>query len=567
MPDDRWWQDGVLYQIYPRSFADSNGDGVGDIRGIIQRLDYLRWLGIDGVWINPVMDSPNADWGYDVADYKAVHPELGTLEDVDELVAEAGKRGIRIIFDIVPNHTSDQHAWFQDALKARNARYRDWYVWADSKPDGSPPNNWQSVFGGERAWEYHEPTGQFYLHNFLKQQPDLNWWNDEVREEFDDILRFWFDRGVAGFRIDVAHALVKDQELRDNLPATDDDPERIRQIGQRAMYNMNRPEVHEVYRRWRKLCDEFDPKRVLIGETFVLDLEQMATYYGSGTDELNLCFNFPFALAQFDMDTLREIVETSDKLIPPDAWPVWFASNHDVLRYPTRWCEGDPAKVRAVLLMLLTLRGTALLYYGDEIGMTHPELSLEDVQDPVGKRHRASRPGRDPGRTPMHWSAEPGAGFTAPSAKPWLPLGDYEKCNVEDQWGDPSSMLCLCRDLVALRKRSRDLRRGAYERVELSGIGWAWRRGASTLVAMNWSDGNAAVDGVSGRILISTNRARDGHEVTRGIELAPWEAVVMEAPRDRAGELQGRVVTGRHRGKSVGIGGEGSQIAVGWRGS
>jgi alpha-glucosidase len=535
MPDDRWWQDGVLYQIYPRSFADSNGDGVGDIRGIIQRLDYLRWLGIDGVWINPVMDSPNADWGYDVADYKSVHPELGTLEDVDELVAEASKRGIRIIFDIVPNHTSDQHPWFQDALGSRSARYRDWYVWADPKPDGSPPNNWQSVFGGEGAWEYHEPTGQFYLHNFLKQQPDLNWWNDEVREEFDDVLRFWFDRGVAGFRIDVAHALVKDQELRDNLPATDDDPERIRQIGQKAMYNMNRPEVHEVYRRWRKLCDEFDPKRILIGETFVLDLEQMATYYGSGADELNLCFNFPFALAPFDMDTLREIVQTSDKLIPPDAWPVWFASNHDVQRYPTRWCEDDPAKARAVLLMLLTLRGTAFLYYGDEIGMTHPELSLEDVQDPVGKRHWSSRPGRDPGRTPMHWSAEPGAGFTTPSAKPWLPLGNYENCNVEDQRGDPSSMLCLCRDLVALRKRSKDLTRGPYERIEISGIGWAWRRGASTLVAMNWSDGAAAVDGVSGRILISTNRARDGHEVGRGLELAPWEAVVMETPTDRGG--------------------------------
>ncbi len=312
MPADRvWWRDGVLYQIYPRSFSDSNGDGVGDLRGIIERLDHLSWLGIDGLWINPVMPSPNMDWGYDVSDYKAVDPELGTLEDVDELVAEAHKRDIRILFDLVPNHTSDQHPWFRDAIGSRTARHRDFYVWADPK-EGGPPNNWLSVFGGESAWELDEASGQYYLHNFLRHQPDLNWWNDEVREEFDDILRFWFDRGVAGFRIDVAHAMIKDRELRDNLPVDDETDERARRIGQEPVYNMNRPEAHEVIQRWRALSDRFDPPRILVGETFVLDLEKMVAFYGETNDELNLAFNFPFVFASLDGGALRKVVDETE---------------------------------------------------------------------------------------------------------------------------------------------------------------------------------------------------------------------------------------------------------------
>ena len=297
-----WWRNGVLYQIYPRSFADSDGDGVGDLRGVIDRLDHLEWLGVDGIWLNPTMPSPNADWGYDVADYRAVHPELGTLADLDEMIAEAGKRGIRVLLDLVPNHTSDRHAWFQDALTGRDARYRDYYVWADPKPDGSPPNNWQSTFGGP-AWTLDERSGQYYLHNFLPAQPDLNWWSEAVREEFDDILRFWFERGVAGFRIDVCHAIVKDRELRDDPPAGPDDHPKIQEWGWRHVYSMNRPEVHDVLRRWRSVAD---PDRILVGETYVLELAQLFPFYGAGEDELHMAFNFLFVHADLDAAQLRD---------------------------------------------------------------------------------------------------------------------------------------------------------------------------------------------------------------------------------------------------------------------
>jgi alpha-glucosidase len=522
------WRDAVLYQIYPRSWADSNGDGVGDVSGIIDRLDHLEWLGIDGVWINPVTDSPNADWGYDVSDYKSVHPELGSLDDVDRLVEEAGRRGIRVIFDIVPNHTSDRHPWFRDALRGKQARHRDWYVWADPKPDGSPPNNWVSVFGGESAWALDEASGQYYLHNFLKEQPDLNWWNDEVRDAFDDILRFWFDRGIGGFRIDVAHALVKDRELRDNLPATEDDDARVREIGQRAEYNMNRPQVHEVFRRWRKICDGYAPPRILIGETFVMDLEAMARYYGDGEDELNLAFNFPFVLSPLDSGLLSDIVATTEKLIPPQGWPVWMASNHDVRRFVSRWCRGDETRSRAVLVLLMGLRGTAFLYYGDEIGMPDVHVPRAAVKDPVGLREGTRRRGRDPCRTPMQWSAEPGAGFTAPDATPWLPLGDHGRCNVADQRRDPRSTLHLCRDLIALRRANEDLRRAPYEPLAARGGLWAWRRGERFVVVVNMSDDPADLSEVAGQVRISAARDRDGERVTAPLELRPWDALVIE---------------------------------------
>jgi alpha-glucosidase len=524
-----WWRDGVLYQIYPRSFGDSNGDGIGDIPGIVERLDHLAWLGVDGVWISPVMESPNKDWGYDVSNYKSVHPDLGTLDDIDRLVAEAGERGIRIIFDLVPNHTSDQHPWFQDALSGRGARHRDWYVWADAKSDGSPPNNWTSVFGGAPAWTQDAGSGQYYLHNFLPEQPDLNWWNEDVRAAFEEILRFWFDRGVAGFRIDVAHALIKDRQLRDNLPATKDDHPRVRELGQRAEYNMNRPEVHEIFRRWRKVCDGYESPRILVGETFVMDLEQMASYYGDGEDELHLAFNFPFALADLDVRVLRDIIETTEKLIPPQGWPVWMASNHDVRRYQTRWCAGDEACSRCVLVMLMGLRGTPFLYYGDEIGMSDAHVPRAAIRDPVGLNSTTKRRGRDPSRTPMQWSPDPGAGFTAPDATPWLPLGDHVGCNVANQREDPASSLNLCRDLIGLRRDHEELRRAPYESLATADGVWAWRRGDRFVVAVNMSDEPAVVDGVDGRVCISADRARDGERVDGHADLRPRDAVIIDS--------------------------------------
>ncbi len=290
--DEPWWKAGVLYQIYPRSFADSDADGIGDIPGIIEHLDHLEWLGVDGVWLSPVTVSPNADWGYDVSDFCAIAPEFGTLEDFDRLVAEARRRGIRVLMDIVPNHTSEEHPWFVDSRSSRTAAHRDWYVWAEGREGGQPPNNWVSSFGGP-GWTLDEVTGQYYFHNHLQEQPDLNWWNEEVRATFDEIFRFWSDRGVAGFRIDVCNIIIKDAELRDNPPATEDDDFETQMFGQRSVYNANRPEAHEVIRRWRRQAESYDEPRLLIGETPV-PVDKLAEFYGDGTDELGLAFNFNF---------------------------------------------------------------------------------------------------------------------------------------------------------------------------------------------------------------------------------------------------------------------------------
>ncbi len=482
--DASWWRPGVLYQIYPRSFADSNSDGVGDLRGIIDRIDYLQWLGVDAVWMSPITVSPNADWGYDVADFRSVDPELGTMADFEELLDVAHERGIRVLLDFVPNHTSDQHPWFADARASRTAPFRDWYVWADPQPDGSPPNNWVSSFGGP-AWTLDDRTGQYYLHNHLSEQPDLNWWNEDLRDEFDDLLRFWFDRGVDGFRIDVCNVIVKDAELRDNPPSTEDDPLDVQLFGQRPVYNANRPEVHDVLRRWRTIADSYDPPRVLLGETPVDDLAELGRYYGVDLDELQLAFNFPFINAPFDAATMPDLVARIETALPPGAWPAWTGSNHDMSRFATRWAHDDPRRVRAALLMLLTLRGTPVLYQGDEIGLGDTTLEQPDLRDPLGVRYWPAYAGRDAMRTPMHWRKGPGGGFTDAGVRPWLPMGDTA-CNVEDQREDPSSILNLARDLLARRAATPDLCLGAYSRAARPGgrLGVAprrWTRGRREL--------------------------------------------------------------------------------------
>jgi alpha-glucosidase len=532
MPADRpgrtWWRDGVLYQIYPRSYMDTNGDGVGDLAGITRRLDHLAWLGVDGIWLSPITASPNDDFGYDVADYVAVDPALGTLTDADELIAQAAARGIRVILDLVPNHTSDRHPWFVDARSSHDSRHRDWYVWADPKPDGSPPNNWKMAFDpGRPAWTFDEASGQYYLNQFLPSQPDLNWWNPEVRDAFDDILRFWFDRGVAGFRIDVCHSIVKDRELRDNPPATPDDHWYVQLMGYRSVYNACRPEVHDVLRRWRAIAEGYDPPRILIGETYVLEPEAFASFYGEG-DELNLAFNFMLLHSEFRAAPLRAAVEHAERLLRAGAWPVWTAGNHDVHRFPSRWCEGDPARARVAMTMLLGLRGTPFLYYGDEIGMLDTDVPIERILDPVGKFH-GPRLGRDAERTPMHWEPDAGAGFSAAGVEPWLPYGDNKACNVADQRDDPDSMLRLTRDLVALRAELPALRDGAYATLAASDDGvWAWQRGRDVVVACNLSDEPAEVGGAGpGTVRIATVRARDGERVEDVLRLGPWEAAIV----------------------------------------
>jgi alpha-glucosidase len=523
-----WWRLGVLYHAYVRSFADSNGDGVGDLEGVIDHLDHLEWLGVDGLWLSPVTRSPDRDWGYDVSGYRSVHPELGDLATLSRLIEEAASRGIRIILDLVPNHSSDQNPWFVDSRSSRAARHRGWYVWADPRADGSPPNNWVSVFGGP-AWTLDEATGQFYLHNFLREQPDLNWWNEEVREAFDDILRFWFERGVAGFRIDVAHGIVKDHTLRENPPSTEADNPRIRKLGQRQVYNMNRPEVHEVLRRWRRVAQEFEPARILIGETWAPDIGDLMRYYGSGTNELHLAFNFAPVLERFTAENTRLIVEATERALPLGAWPLWTGSNHDVGRFPTRWCGGDEDRARCVLMALLTLRGTPFLYYGDEIGMPEVPVPLDRIRDPVGLRGWPEDPGRDPGRTPMQWSPESGAGFTRPGVSPWLPIGDGAERNVRHQRAAQGSMLNLCRALIALCRSEPDLHGGRYASLESPPGVWAWRRGERFRVVLNLSDREARVEVRDGTIAVGTRRDRDGERVGRQLSLRPSEGVLVKS--------------------------------------
>lgn len=521
-----WWRDAVLYQVYPRSFVDSDGDGVGDIPGITSRLDHLERLGVDAVWLSPIHPSPNADWGYDVSDYTGVHPDLGTLDDVDALVADAGRRGIRVVLDLVPNHTSIEHPWFVDARSALDSRHRDFYVWADPAPDGGPPNNWVSSFGGP-AWTLDETTAQYYLHNFLPEQPDLNWWSEEVREAFDDILRFWFDRGIAGFRIDVCHMIVKDKELRDNPPVADDAHWYERLRGQKQEFNADRPEVHDVLRRWRGVADAYDPPRMLLGEVYLLDVERMARFYGESDDELSLAFNFQFVHTPFEAEALRPGVEVLEAAIPSHGWPAWTGSNHDVGRFPTRWASGDPEKAKCGLLMLLCLRGTPVLYYGDEIGLEDTVLEREQLRDPVGQRFFPVYAGRDPCRTPMPWTGGQGGGFTGAGVEPWLPIGSLER-NVEAQRDDPESVFSFCRDALALRRELGDLRTGVYEALPAPKGAWVWRRGEGVTVALNLSDREVTVgDGLRGTIRLATRRAREGEDVSGRLSLGPSEGVVV----------------------------------------
>jgi len=489
-----WWRDGVLYQIYPRSFADSNGDGIGDLEGVIDRLEYLEWLGVDGIWLNPIHPSPNVDWGYDVSDYTNVHRDLGTLTDVERLVSEGARHGIRILLDLVPNHSSDRHPWFRERP--------EFYVWSDEIP-----NNWRSIFGDGPAWSLDPERGRYYLHNFAPEQPDLDWWNPDLRNEFDRILRFWFDRGVSGFRIDVAHALINDRELRDDpiIPG----------LGLRRFYSMHRPETHEILREWRALADAYDPARVLLGEAYSLEVDDWVRYFGKDGDELDLAFAFTLVHADFEAAEMRSVVAEIEAALPAGAWPCWTGSNHDVGRLATRWCGGDENLARCALLMLLTLRGTPCLYYGDELALAAGDVPRERVLD-------CATPSRDPGRTPMPWTCD------GSWVDPWLPLVDTSR-NVEDQRADPSSTLHFTRDLIALRRRLPDLQRGVYAELLTPREAWAWRRGEDTVIAVNLGKNSVEIDGIEGSIALTTTRLHEGEQVDGHLRLGPREGAVVEA--------------------------------------
>ena len=517
--DEHWWESGCIYQVYVRSYADGDGDGSGDLPGLIGRLDHLSWLGVDGIWLSPTMPSPDHDWGYDVAEYRAVHPDLGTLADFDRLVEEAARRRMAVLIDLVPNHTSSAHPWFTEAAADRRSPRRDWYVWADPGPDGGPPNNWLDATGAS-AWSIEERTGQYYLHNFLPGQPDLNWWNAEVRAEFDSILRYWFDRGVSGIRIDVAHGLFHDRLLRDN-PAAPDGPET--RFGQERRYSLNRPETHGVYRDWRRLADSYRPARLLLGETWVLDPARLASYYGDH-DELHLGLNIGFAFAEFTAGAESAQVAATLQALPEAASPVWFGSSHDISRLATRWAGGDPRRTRLALTVLCTLPGTVVLYQGDELGLTDVDVPAGEQRDPMSARAVDGRFNRDRSRTPMPWEPGPNFGFAPGGVRPWLSVGDRSAVSVAEQAADASSTLCLTRSL--LDQRHRHVGRRSYEQLPGEPPLWVYRSG-NLVVAANFSDDEATADLPAGEVLLSSYG--DGHAGPAG-RLGPWEALVMLVP-------------------------------------
>ena len=528
-----WWQSGVIYQIYPRSFRDSNGDGTGDLAGVIEKLDYLgETLGVDAIWLSPFYPSPMADFGYDVADYCAVDPLFGDLAMFDRLLAGAHERDIRVIIDFVPNHSSDQHLWFVESRSSRDNPKRDWYVWADARPDGSPPNNWFSIFGGS-AWQWDAATGQYYLHSFLTEQPDLNWHNLEVREAMLDAMRFWLARGVDGFRLDAIHCMVKDIQLRDNPPNTEGvqlihrpQEEFDQQV---HLYDYATDELHGVLRDMRGVLDEF-AERVGIGEIHVFDWPKWASYYGQQLDELHLPFNFGLLGIEWDAAQVRELVAELERVIPAGGWPNYVLGNHDEPRIASRI---GPEQARVAMMLLLTLRGTPTIYNGDELGMFDVPVALDAVQDPWGRK--SGTMGRDPERAPMLWDSSPNAGFTAPDAMPWLPIEDgYELLNVEAQLGDPTSMLTLTRRLLALRRSSRALMLGDYRQVDgVPDDCLVYERIAGAdryLIALNFTGEPRSIalpNHPTGSVVLSTHLDRDGEELLTTFELRDHEGCVV----------------------------------------
>ena len=514
--EPRWWHGATLYQIYVRSWQDTNDDGYGDLNGVTAHLDYLSWLGVDGIWLSPTMRSPDDDWGYDVSDYLGVHPELGTLADLDRLIAEAAQRGLRVLLDLVPNHTSSAHPWFVEAVSDPASPHREFYVWADPAPDGGPPNNWLAATGAS-AWTLDQASGQYYLHNFLPSQPDLNWWNPAVHQAFDEILRFWFDRGVAGFRIDVAHGLYKDAQLRDDPPAPEGGLIGGR-FGLVQLYSANRPESHAVFRDWRKIAESYPVPRLLLGETWVGDVAALAAFHGQG-DELQLTFNFPFVFAPFTAEALSTVVADSLDKLPPGECAVWTASNHDISRFPTRWAGGDDRRIRLAMMMLATLPGTLVLYYGDELGMTDVDVPPDLVRDKM-RAVAGAKESRDRARTPMRWDSSPSGGFSGHDVQPWLPYGDHASGSVAEMQAEPSSILNLCRELLALRRREFAGQLASYEQLPAPRGVWAYETGGLTVVA-NFSDEPATLDTSPGAVLLATAPG-----ALDGLVLQPWAGVV-----------------------------------------
>jgi alpha-glucosidase len=534
-----WWKHAVFYEIYPRSYADSNNDGTGDLKGITAHLDYLKALGIDAIWITPCFPSPQVDFGYDVSDYRDIDPQYGTLADMDTLIAEGKKRGIKVILDFVVNHSSDKHEWFKQSSSSKDNPYRDFYIWRDGKGPNQPPNNWTSTFGGP-SWKFDSRTNQWYYHFFYPEQPDLNWRNPKVEQAMWDITRFWFNKGIYGFRLDAVDTMFEREDLKDNPPAEGKDA-----YGEPKQQHINdknlMPEVHAELQKLRKVADEF-PGRVLIGETWTETPEQLAAYYGPTNNELQMPMYFNFMkVDKLSPSTFRDRVNAIEHN-KSQGWPVYVLSNHDNIRYVNRYGDGkhntEIAKLMAA--MLLTLRGSAILYYGDELGMENNDpKSREDVKDIIGQKGWPKEKGRDGERTPMQWTAGVNAGFNK-GAKPWLPVAaNHTTLNVATEAQRPGSTLNWYRTLIALRRSDPALLEGSYTAFDTQNdkvFSYARKTADRTVVvSLNMTADPQTVSladeagGKNGKVLASTTGSKTV-DLSR-LALAPFQAVVVEVQK------------------------------------
>jgi alpha-glucosidase len=535
-PDRDWWRGAVIYQIYPRSFQDSNGDGIGDLKGILRRLPHIASLGADAIWISPFFKSPMKDFGYDVTDYCDVDPMFGTLADFDAVVAEAHRLGLRVMIDQVISHTSEEHPWFKESRSSRDNAKADWYVWADAKPDGTPPNNWLSIFGGS-AWQWDTRRRQYYMHNFLAEQPDLNFHNRAVQDALLDTVRFWLDRGVDGFRLDTINFYFHSAGLEDNpaLPENERNATIAPAVNpynfQDHLYDKSRPENLEFLERFRALLDEY-PAAAAVGE--VGDAQrglEVVAQYTSGTERVQMCYSFDFlGPEKLSAGNIRSILETFGK-VAPDGWSCWALSNHDVVRHATRWANDEPdrqAYLKVISALLMSLRGSVCIYQGEELGLEEAELAFEDLQDPYGIRFWPEFKGRDGCRTPMVWErAESNAGFS--KGKPWLPVPPaHRQKAVDTQEGVPSSLLEHYRRFLAFRRSHPAFAKGEIEFLAAQGdlLAFTRRHGNERIISV-FNLGHQPATFKLGEAAVPTPLA--GHGFTGKVEggsirLEPYQA-------------------------------------------
>ena len=526
-----WWKHGVMYEVYPRSYYDTNGDGSGDLQGITAKLDYLAELGIDGIWLGPVNVSPMVDTGYDVADYRAINPLFGSMADFEELLQKVHGHGMHLIMDLVVNHTSDQHAWFKESRSSRDNPKRDWYIWHDGK-NGRAPSNWKAAVGGG-VWQWDKATKQYYMHSFFKEQPDLNWRNPAVRQEIYDTMRFWLDKGVDGFRCDVLNYFLKDDQLRDNPTSL---AAGIFNGFQKHLYSRSQPGMEEILRQMRAVLDGYKD-RMMVGEVFVAqDGPAMAAAYMGDGGLCHLSFEFSLLFTRWDAARFKEMIQGWYAVLNAKDWPCNVLSNHDQPRAVTRYAAGadTPQRAKVMAALLLTLRGTPFLYYGEEIGMPDSPIKRSDIMDTVGKMYWPIVKGRDAERSPMQWDGGNFAGFS--TVKPWLPLNkDYSMVNVEAQDKDPLSVLNFYRNLIKLRRGQAALQKGDFAMLQSDKDVIAYRRtcqGVEIIVVLNFAGSvrqHRIGDASPYKVLMGTHR-ESGSPVDKGpLAVYPYEVLVLGA--------------------------------------